>query len=583
MTRWWEKTLNKVGDKLEGVAESVLDAGSDFVESGTDLLKNGKCYKTISKLQDSGKECYQLAKETTELCETTQTRGQEMIDFGSEIKDTLHGFSSKMDAETLETIKDLMDGDRLKSAMALAEDMDDIALSCVEKSVRMIEIMEDTMDSVPDVLEGFMNKAAGPDDAEAQLAQERSLGVLSTLDQDVEDVKSCIDALEHLNITTALKVGMHAFENLSAKAALSRTMFITISGFAEEVSGYTRAISEGDIGDMFKLANKVKDMWHCLKLSAFMRQLAEGAGKLIRIIIDLFKSMSNRLSTLWAALAFAKNCMVDCMEYVVSAKKLVVDAHEKSALLIERSRSIKDQLQSLGSIDFRGKSIHTARQLSEGGEIQEAIQLASTMDDLVVDCSKQVIAMIVRVTEGFQNLPEIITADVNVQEDGKQDDDQEPDDIEENITQLELKREVIEKSNVISAARTSVAGFHSVLDNASHCRNMLELVEGFTGNCSITIEAFLGTWDLESAMEKIREMCRIVRLGELIKQFAEHIKKLLKAIVALMKATMEKLSIKNLSNIDLGDAVGDIAHDAIDSMKDSFGDMKDKMTFWKKK
>lgn len=145
MTKWWEKAWNKVEDTLQDAADQVIDAGSDVLESGTDLVKNGKCYKTITKLKESGKECYQLASETTELCETTQTRGQEMIDFGSEITETLHGFSTKMDADTLETIKDLMDGDRLKSAMDLAKDMDDIALSCVEKSVKMIEIMEETM------------------------------------------------------------------------------------------------------------------------------------------------------------------------------------------------------------------------------------------------------------------------------------------------------------------------------------------------------------------------------------------------------------------------------------------------------
>jgi hypothetical protein len=228
------------------------------------------------------------------------------------------------------------------------------------------------------------------------------------------------------------------------------------------------------------------------------------------------------------------------------------------------------------------KSIQSARQLSEGGDIKEAIQLASNMDDLVIDCSKKVVSMVERVTEGFQNLPEIITADVNVEEEGKSDDDKEPADIEENVTQLEHNREVIDQSDIITAAKASVDGFRGVLDNADNCRNMLELVDGFTDSCNTTIDAFLDVWDLESAYEKIKEMCRIVRLGELIKQFAEQIKRLLKAIVALMKATLEKLSIKNLSKIDIGDAIEDAASDAINSMKDKFGGVKGKIQFWKK-
>jgi hypothetical protein len=554
MGKWWKNTVEKVGDAIE-----------DVLEDGVDLVKNGKCYQTVSKIQESGKECYQLARDTSELCHTTLSRGQEMIDFGSEITSTLRGFSMKMDVETLETIKDLMDGDRLRESMKLAKDMDDIALSCVDKSVRMMEIMEDAMDAVPDPIQRMITKAAGRDDIASRKNQEKTREVLSTLDQDLDDVKSCVKAVQHLNIATALQLGLQAFEHLSAKATVSRSMFNTMRGFSDEVASFTEAISEGDVSDMVKLAGKVGDMWHCLKLSNFMQELAEAAGKLIRMIISLFKVMSERLSTLWKALAYAKDCMVDCMEHVVDAKKIVLKAHKNGELLIEKSKHIIDQLQDLGELN--GNSIKSARKLAEGGEIKKAIALTGTMDDLVLECVGKVVAMVERVSEGFQNLPDILTANVNLEEEGKQDDDREPDDIEQNIAQLEKSRGEIDESNIVSAAVKTVGGFRDVLDNEMSCQDMLGLVEGFTGNCSATIKSFLGVWDLNSAMVKITEMCRIVRLGELIKKFAEQIKRLLNAIIALMKSAIKKLSM------DLGDAVDDI--------KDKIEDVTDKLKFWK--
>jgi hypothetical protein len=458
----------------------------------------------------------------------------------------------KMDVETLETIKDLMDGDRLRESMKLAKDMDDIALSCVDKSVRMMEIMEDAMDAVPDPVQRMITKAAGRDDIASRKNQEKTREVLSTLDQDLDDVKSCVKAVQHLNIATALQLGLQAFEHLSAKATLSRSMFNTMRGFSDEVASFTEAISEGDISDMVKLSN-------------FMQELAEAAGKLIRMIISLFKVMSERLSTLWKALAYAKDCMVDCMVHVVDAKKIVLKAHKNGELLIEKSKHIIDQLQDLGELN--GNSIKSARKLTEGGEIKKAIELAGTMDDLVLECVGKVVAMVERVSEGFQNLPDILTANVNLEEEGKQNDDREPDDIEENIAQLEKSRGEIDESNIVSAAVKTVGGFRDVLDNEMSCQDMLTLVEGFTKNCSATIKSFLGVWDLNTAMVKITEMCRIVRLGELIKKFAEQIKRLLNAIIALMKSAIKKLSM------DLGDAVDDI--------KDKIEDVTDKLKFWK--
>jgi hypothetical protein len=354
----------------------------------------------------------------------------------------------------------------------------------------------------------------------------------------------------------------------------------------EEITG---AFNEMNVRSV---VSKAKDLLRCIRMGDVMRKLAEAAGKLVKILIELFKATSERISTLWGALAFAKDCMADCMAHVTEAMQLIVDARDKSTSLIERSVAIKDQLEEVGEVNM--KSVSTMRELSDGEEIKEAIALARSMDDLVMACTGKIVSMVDRVTEGFKNLPDILTDGINVVEKGKQADDPEAANMEKDITEIETARSAIEEADVIHAARAGVKGFSGVSEKTSVSRDQLQLVEGFASSCSATIESFMGSWDLESAANKITEMCRLVNLGEMMKQFADQIKRLVVAMIALMTAAVEKFSKMDIKEI-VGD-IGDKVDDAMDMVKDkldledigekvgdAMGKMKGKLQFWKKK
>ena len=64
-----------------------------------------------------------------------------MVSFGLELKDTLdglteggHGERGVVEASKFEVIKDLVDGDRIRAATALAGELGQLALECVDKS-----------------------------------------------------------------------------------------------------------------------------------------------------------------------------------------------------------------------------------------------------------------------------------------------------------------------------------------------------------------------------------------------------------------------------------------------------------------
>jgi gas vesicle protein len=325
-----------------------------------------------------------------------------------------------------------------------------------------------------------------------------------------------------------------------------------------------------------------------------MRQLAEAAGKLVEILVDLFQALSERISKLWSALAFAKDCMQDCLVHVKEARQLCTDAKDRSMNFFSKSIAIKDQLDSVGDINL--KSIQTVRKLSSGGEIQDAIDLATNMDDLVLECSSKTTAMVDRVVEGFQNIPDILTEGIEPESAGKQESDPPPVDVEDDIADLEAAKEAVESANVVSAARAGVQGFSGVSTKAGSCKDMLQLVQTFVSDCLATIESFMGAWDLESATNKIMEMCRLVTLGELMKKFAVQIKRLAIAMVSLMKASADKFASLDIGDIketigDVKESIGDVKEkveeriedavdDAVDAVKATANRVKDKLKFW---
>jgi hypothetical protein len=178
-----------------------------------------------------------VARETVELCESTKVYGDKMVEFGSDISATVKSLNMEDASEVLETMKRLTDGKKLKQAMKLASQMDDIAISCIDKSVKMMDMMEDAMDALPEFFEDLIDQAAEKEHGDTE--QEVSL---TNLDRDIEDVQTCIEAIGDLNLVTAFSVGSNAFEQLSLKATQSKALFHTISGFSSSVAEITEGM-----------------------------------------------------------------------------------------------------------------------------------------------------------------------------------------------------------------------------------------------------------------------------------------------------------------------------------------------------
>ena len=121
---------------------------------------------------------------------------------------------------------------------------------------------------------------------------------------------------------------------------------------------------------------------------------------------------------------------------------------------------------------------------------------------------------------------------------------------------------------------TGVKGFSSVIAKVDLCKEMLQCSMRFAQGCDGTIASFMASWNLQLAMEKIMEMCRIVNLGEMMKQFAKETKRLVLACVALMQTATDKFKTIDLKSLSLQSVLdADIQRTAADMAKQKFSNV----------
>jgi hypothetical protein len=393
--------------------------------------------------------------------------------------------------------------------------------------------MEEAMDALPDPLQNLLDSALKEkSETEETPTASKDRGGLSnqitSLDEDIGEVKECLQAIGDLNLVTALQVGMRAMEQLSRKAHTSRQMFGSLSDYAKEIADITDAFANLDFGKI--ILHKVKAIWKCLKLSGLMKALAEGLGSLIQLVVDLFEATSSKVAGLWKALAYAKDCMKDCIEHAMQARGLCKHAKTRSM-----------------DLELNSGSFRALKDLADGDEIRSAIAIASELDDIVLDCASKAVAMIDRVREGFENLPSIVTEGIT-DDDGVQDDDPDPADVEQNVKDLEANREEINNATVVEAIQVGSRGFSNASDQVTNTKDLIQMVRSFAENCMAVLQSFMGVWDLPTAIQRVQEMCRIVKVGQMMKQFADQIKRVILAVIDFLQTTIEKFQ-----SMDIGD------------------------------
>lgn len=239
----------------------------------------------LQGLVSAGNDTKTLAAETTDLCVSTRERGEMVVSFGQEIKTTLSELvGNKMNPAAFMSIKDLLNDEKMKGTLDLAQEMDGLAIQCADKSTAMKDAMQRGVDSMPDMIKDTED-ADESEDTEGD--DEMDLG---EFENDIAELEECTEGLRSMNLLTAATKGQRAFEGLSNKGVACDNLFGKIKDLCATV---------GRLCETFLMDNccaqiqagiaSLKDMKRCLSLSDLIGSLAALGRRLIESFIALIK------------------------------------------------------------------------------------------------------------------------------------------------------------------------------------------------------------------------------------------------------------------------------------------------------
>jgi len=596
MPKNFASKLSRFGDSLKDAAENILDKVDDKVDLPIVIDFVG--------IKRAGDDCYLKARETSGLCKTTIEKAHNMVCFGRELQATLDDVvggkggrrgttrsnRGGLDASKFAIIQDLVDGDKIKEATNLATDLSGLSLECVDKSQEMMTAMQLGIKALPDAIEPFVENRFSNAGTKGH---KKSDPKLPDVQGSVRELKALVQDVENVSLYTVVERGSAAFDGLRKNGELSKDMFASIQSFAEDVesvSGSFRDFKPEDFKNV-KMLGKIRkaatSAWRCLRLSGLIKAFAEQVGELIRWMISLFKIAAEKLGAIWGGLANAKEVLSACLAGVKNSMRLCDESKQKSLLLRNTSREIRDHLRNILKIRIQGpkKAIRSLVDLADGDEILLCIELGTNIDDMFAECIKQVIGTIDRVDKAISDMPEVLKQDVpklaSIDGNNSGDNDDDDDEIEfedydyqtgeaeegretrsttpvtirsraaaattrqasvrENVRALDGMTEDIESSSPLTVLQRSADGFEGVHEAIGTCSDLIASSRGYAENCSAAIDSFNnGEWDLGVATKHILELFAIRDAGIAMKVVAESIMELVKANLALMRAVRSR-------------------------------------------
>ena len=151
----------------------------------------------MDAMKAAGSECRSAAVETSTMCTTTTTKAKELVAYGLEMKAALEVFSDGIDMEDFTTLHGILDQDKMNNALTLANEMDELALSCANHSVRMIESIDAGIETLPDILEKNVDKrmenaqSKGSQEGDAEIPDLEEGLRTPNLVEDLRALKNC--------------------------------------------------------------------------------------------------------------------------------------------------------------------------------------------------------------------------------------------------------------------------------------------------------------------------------------------------------------------------------------------------------
>lgn len=480
--------------------------------------------------------CNNAAKQTINLCTSTLSTGNNLVSLGKSIQDSLLGAVTDLDAESFAVIADLIDGDMTREAKTLATSMREQSDRCIELSMSMVKSLEESVDELPDTIERYIEKKAQQAITEELSTEER--GLTSNINKDIDELSTCIKAIDNLKLLTAIQSGSNAFMAIASKSEICRKVFDVIRKFATSITSITQSILELDISAVI---SKVKDILTAIGLCRYIKEFAEGCRGLMEKIVDLFEGAADKLSLLWKALTSAKDRMTDCLADVVDAHSFCDAAGEKMKLLRNLMDGIDERLNPDSPLTLVTKSF------SGSSKLGDSINVAREIDEQVAAAKSKMEHAANAIAKEYNTLPPMITDGISEPID---DDDVEVEAAAKSqIAKMESELEEFEKSldmikstdNSLTSGKLFYNQVSSLPRKMDTCEQMIDICRNCASKGKLSIDTFLGKWSLETAVSQIQQMCRLVSTSRILEKNVMHIRRMLLLMSRFLKEIMKQV------------------------------------------
>lgn len=228
----------------------------------------------MSGLLMAGMQTTRLAEEMMELSIATQARGQKVVDLVHEIQGAFSGLNRKLNAASFQAVMNTLNGDKMKDTIALAGEMDDLALDCVNKSTQMKETMMQGTRSLQATAKG--------DDSAYDTDSEEGDQELADLEADIIEIEQCNKDIHTMNLFSATTKGTRAFQALGDKGCVIQKTFGRIQELCASITMAAQTVvSENCCSQLKAGIDTIKAMLKSVRLSNLVTKLTEAAKRLI--------------------------------------------------------------------------------------------------------------------------------------------------------------------------------------------------------------------------------------------------------------------------------------------------------------
>jgi ferritin-like metal-binding protein YciE len=216
------------------------------------------------------------------------------------------------------------------------------------------------------------------------------------------------------------------------------------------------------------------------------------------------------------------------------------NTQEKGQKVIDFCRDVQDTLSNIGT---NPKSFVQIMGLKD--QMQETVAEAAEIDDMAQQCVDKSNQMKAAMERGVESLPP--SSKEAIREDEETDDEMDKHllDVDEDIQELEQCTESLKNMNFFTASQSGTRAFSGLVTKGEVCRTMFEQVKNFAAsiaritqvfvqqNCCANFQAFVG---------EASDMIKCIRLSSLISAIATAAKRLIQAMINLIKVAWEKFA-----------------------------------------